>query len=468
MRPAVPAGHAEKSKNFSGLVVLVCLSLLCPARTGMAGNPIVPGVGLCDPHGVVYGDRVYLYATHDFSPENTGFVMKDWWVWSSDDLVNWKQEGVLKPEDTFLKKPFDSCWAGFGATKNGKYYWYFSAGPREVGVVVSDSPAGPWQDPLGKPLLPRGFTPTKQRDPDILMDDDGKAYMVYGTFDYFIARLNDDMISLAEPPRRVELDRKHGPLGEGKTDDKPSLHKRNGIYYLSWSSFYATSTNVYGPYTYKGSVITPEGLAPEFRKEGDTQYGRDGMWHDRHGNFFTWNNQWYYVFNDTSRPGSSHFFRDSCLAYVHYKDNGDIAPIRLDAIGVGQYDAAQPRIEAEDYFALENAEIRESPAGGFEVRGLQAGSSLVYPNVKNMPQNAVMTFSVASGNPDGGTIEVREGSAQGKLLGTCQVSASGGWDQYRSFSGALQNAAGTHSLCLTFKGGAGELMRLDWIKFATD
>jgi arabinoxylan arabinofuranohydrolase len=93
---------------------------------------------------------------------------------------------------------------------------------------------------------------------------------------------------------------------------------------------------------------------------------------------------------------------------------------------------------------------------------------LVYPNVKNMPPNAVMTFSVASGNPDGGTIEVREGNAQGKLLGTREVSASGGWDQYRSFSGALQNAAGTHSLCLTFKGGDGELMRLDWIKISTD
>jgi hypothetical protein len=79
-----------------------------------------------------------------------------------------------------------------------------------------------------------------------------------------------------------------------------------------------------------------------------------------------------------------------------------------------------------------------------------------------------MTFSAASGNPDGGTIEVREGSAQGKLLGTCKVPASGGWDQYRSFSCVLQNAAGPHSLCLTFKGGAGELMRLDWINFSTD
>ena len=93
------------------------------------------------------------------------------------------------------------------------------------------------------------------------MDTDGKDYIVFGTWNYYIARLNDDMISLAERPRPITLDKKFGPYGAGKTDDKPSLHQRNGIYYLSWSSFYAMSTNVYGPYTYKGSVITTNGPA---------------------------------------------------------------------------------------------------------------------------------------------------------------------------------------------------------------
>ena len=167
----------------------------------VGGNPIMPGIGLTDPHFVIYGDRAYVYATHDSSPDSKGFLMTDWWVWSSADLVRWRREGTLKPEDTFLKRPFKDCWATFGASKNGKYYWYFSAGPTEIGVVVADSPAGPWKDPLGRPLIPKGLTPTAQRDPDILMDDDGKAYMVYGTFDYFVVRLNDDMISLAEKPR---------------------------------------------------------------------------------------------------------------------------------------------------------------------------------------------------------------------------------------------------------------------------
>lgn len=93
------------------------------------------------------------------------------------------------------------------------------------------------------------------------MDDDGRAYMVYGTLNYFVVRLGDDMISLAEPPRPVQSDKNYGPYGAGKTDYKPSLYKRNGIYYLSWSSFYAMATNVYGPYTYKSSVMAKKNVA---------------------------------------------------------------------------------------------------------------------------------------------------------------------------------------------------------------
>lgn len=411
---------------------------------------------------MIYGNRAYLYATHDFSPENKHFVMKDWWVWSSADLVNWRLEGTLKPEETFLKGPSNDCWATFGVSKHGKYYWYFSAGPTQIGVVVGDFPSGPWKDPLGKPLVPKGLTPTEQHDPDILMDDDGQAYMVYGTFNYFIVRLNDDMISLAEKLRPLQLDRELGPYGAGKTDDKPSLHKRNGIYYLSWSSFYAMSTNIYGPYTYIGSVIARESVAPEFRRDD----GRNrSLWYDRHGNFFTWHNQWYYTCNDESQPGRSTFFRDSCISYVHYRDNGEMAPIRLDRIGVGQYDAAQSRIEAEDYFDAEQAEVRECPAGGFEVRGLNDGSRLVYPKVRNLGGNTTVSFSVASGHPGGGTIEVREGGVEGKLLGICRVPSTGGYDQYKTVSCQLSNEPGMMDLCLVFKGTPGELMRMDYISF---
>jgi arabinoxylan arabinofuranohydrolase len=439
------------SRRYLVLEGYLASSLLAlAASTTLAGNPLIPDMGVSDPHMTVYGGRAYLFAGHDPT-------LADWWVWSSADLVNWKQESVLRPEATFIGKPYPGgCWASFGTFKNGCWCWYYSAGGDQIGVVTASSPAGPWKEALGKPLIPRGLTPTDERDPDIFIEDDGTTYMVYGTFNYYLVRLNEDMVSLAEKPRHLQIDRQFGPAGAGRTDDKPSLHKRGGVYYLSWSSFYAVSRSLYGPYTYRGSVITPEVISPEFRK-GD-------LWADRHGNFFTWNNQWYFLCHDLTRPGGHG--RQACLSYVHYRDNGDMAPIRLDPIGVGQCDATQGRIEAEDYFKAVGAEPREHPMGGFEMRGLRDGSYLVYPKVMNMRQNHVIAFNLSCDNPAGGTIEVRQGGPRGKLLGSCQIPKDiKKWDSYRTVLCPLQNEAGTNDLCVVFKGGTEEMARLDWFEF---
>ena len=425
-------------------------------------NPLNKGRGptFDDAHGVVHNGRVYLFACHDFSPENRNYILKDWWIWSSSDLIDWKLESVLRPETTFIGQPFNDCWATFGVERAGKWYWYFAAGPHQIGVVTADSPAGPWKDPLGAPLIPKGMYPTATRDPDILMDEDGNAYMIFGAFKYYIVRLGENMISTAEQARPVVIKNAYGPFGAGATDDKPSLHKRNGLYYLSWSSFYAVASNVYGPYEYKGSVIDAAHVAPEFLRK------RERLFIDRHGNFFEYNNQWYYVFNDQSQPGRHGFYRDSIMTYVHYKDNGEIAPVRIDSLGVGQYDATRPQIEAEDYFKAVHAEKRECRAGGFEMRNLTSGSELYYPNIHNVPANAKLTFNVASADPKDGMIEVREGLPDGKLLGSIRVPNTRGWDKFQSVACPLKNAAGRVSLCLVFKGGEQEFCRLDWLAFA--
>jgi sucrose-6-phosphate hydrolase SacC (GH32 family) len=112
--------------------IATVIALLLTPLAIHAGNPIVEGIGLTDPHAVVYGDRVWVYATHDADAKATKFVTKDWWVWSSADLVNWKHEGTLRPQETFIGQPSNACWAGFGISHNNKYYWYFSAGPTEI------------------------------------------------------------------------------------------------------------------------------------------------------------------------------------------------------------------------------------------------------------------------------------------------------------------------------------------------
>ncbi len=438
---------------------LACLALLCllPLPKVHAANPILPGLGVTDPYARVYHGRVYLYVTHDYSVKNTHFRMDDWQEWSSADLVHWKQESTLLPQQTFIGKPFSDCWATAAASKNGLYYWYFSAGRNQIGVVSAPTPSGPWHDPLGKPLIPQGLTPVAERDPGILVDDDGSAYINFGTWGYYIARLNTTMISLAEPPRKISIDVEAGPYGAGKTDDKSCLSKHNGHYYLSWGCYYAMAANPYGPYAYKGSIIVPEKTDPKFRTRDLTA--------DRHGNFFEYHNQTYFTCNDHSQPGSTPYFRNSILSYVHYRDNGEIAPIPITEIGVGEYDAARGAVEAEDYFSLNTGETRERPAGGFEVRGLVNGSVLGYPNVSHVPIRAKLLLRLSKGNLSACKIEVHSKSPQGALLGTVRVPSTRSWERAADVTVPLNNTQSTLDLYFVIHGTQGELVRLDSWRF---
>jgi len=293
----------------------------------LSGNPIIPGRGVCDPHVRIYNDRAYLYATHGKSPASQDFVMDDWWIWSSPDLVDWTHECTIRPEDTYYGRPDSSCWAVDAIERNGKHYVYFSRGPREIGVVMADSPVGPWRDPLGKPVVADGCVATEARDPGLFMDSDGECYIVFGTWDFYIARLSENNPSLAEVPRRITIHNPEGPYGKGKTDDKPYLHQRNGTYYLSWGCFYGVSDHVYGPYECRGSIIHADNVAPELR------YTSHSITYDRHGSFFEWRNQWYFICNEMGVTHNT-FFRDSSLSYVSYFSNGDIVPIHISREGV--------------------------------------------------------------------------------------------------------------------------------------
>lgn len=133
-----------------------------------AENPIIPNKGANDPHIRIIDGKAYLSASHDKSADNKRFNMDDWWLWSSNDLVNRKLEYTLKPEATYIGKPYNSCWATNIVKRNEKYYWYFSEANEQTGVVVATSPSGPWKDPPGKPLLSSDMTPTHKYDIGII------------------------------------------------------------------------------------------------------------------------------------------------------------------------------------------------------------------------------------------------------------------------------------------------------------
>jgi hypothetical protein len=103
------------------VAILLCVLVASIVRQARADNPIVIGKGLADPQVRIYGERAWLYATHDASPDSKGFRMNNWWIWSSTDLVNWTQENVLTPEETYFGKPSNDCWATDAISRNGKY-----------------------------------------------------------------------------------------------------------------------------------------------------------------------------------------------------------------------------------------------------------------------------------------------------------------------------------------------------------
>lgn len=402
--------------------ISICLLTLVGFSMGFSQNPIVPNKGLNDPHIHIFNDTAYVYASHDTSKENKKFVMEDWWIWSSPDLVNWRKRSVLKPEDTYIGKPFEGCWATDVGFKNGKYYWYFSEKNQQSGVVVGDSPVGPWKDPLGEPLLKEELTPTDEYDMAIF-EEDGEHYIIFGVWDFYIAKLNDDMISLAETPRKIEIQNPRGPYNpDGKnrekpTDDKPFLHAYNGKYYLSWGCFYAMADNIYGPYDYKDSVIKQESFAEGY----DSPTWPNGFLQGRHGSFFEWHNQWYYAYCDISQTGNR-WFRDTFISYIHYKENGEMATIRVDGIGVGNYKASQLKIEAEDYFKAEGFIKKEWGNNNFVVQSTANKSYLNFPNIHEITNYASITFLMAASKGGDFKIEIRKEAIYGDVISTKDVS----------------------------------------------
>jgi len=188
--------------------------------------------------------------------------------------------------------------------------------------MAADTPIGPWRaPPFSKSLLAPGSVPTEIRDPGLFKDDDGACSIVFGNWRFYIARLNEDMISLAETRRLIAINQPEGPYGKGKTDDKPNLHQRAGIYYLSWGCYYGVSDSIYGSYDCRGSLILPDRITPALH-----YHGNHGIDYDRHGSFFEWRGPWYFICNKMGLTQNT-AFRDSSISDVNYLPNGNIDPV---------------------------------------------------------------------------------------------------------------------------------------------
>ena len=134
------------------------------------------------------------------------------------------------------------------------------------------------------------------------------------------------------------------------------------------------------------------------------------------------------------------------------------------ATGVGKYDANWDSIEAEWYMKADKVSKSESPNDGFEIREVQNGGSLCFPNMANLDKQKAVVFCVSS--IQGATIEVRADHPLGRLLGSCEVPVTGRGESYADVECALNEVQGVRGICIVFKGTGEELLHLDRFRFS--
>lgn len=321
----------------------------------ISGNPIIKHLRTADPSVEIWEDgQVWIYASHDPDDATDYSTMDGYHVFSSFDLVNWTDHGeVLHSRDvSWGLEQGGFMFAPDAAYKDGTYYFYYPHPEKNwkgwrIGVATSDRPEGPFTD--------QGFIEgTDQIDPTVFIDDDGQAYLTWAG-DYkgpYIARLKDNMMELAEEPRIIDY-------GSDDCGEGPYIHKRNNIYYFSYTDHaggahaaYAMSDNIYGPYEYKGR------LAP----------GPPGA--QDHHSMIEYHGQWYYFYHvGNYGPNASMYRRNVCIDSMFYNEDGTIQLIEHTGTGVakdligGTGGILVPgRVEAEDFFREQGTRLLSSGA----------------------------------------------------------------------------------------------------------
>ena len=291
-----------------------------PRRAVVEANPVLPGY-FADPSLCYVDGRYYIYATTDWYGWEAGpFV-----AWRSDDLVNWSCRGLTFPEVTGQRN-----WAPGALVKRGGRYYLFFSKQAQIHVAVGDSPEGPFKDALdGRPLIPERFRPTQSIDSEVLIDDDGQAYLYWGGGPTWVVRLKPDLLALDGEPRPIGTNDKFGYV-EG-----PFPFKRNGIYYLSGAAngyhnyhiIYGMAKDPMGPFTFPdNNPITLSDWQEGVRGPGHGSVFRDPK-----------TDRWYVCYlRNFPVEEVSPIPRQVAIDRLEFYPDGRLKPARLSAAGVGQ------------------------------------------------------------------------------------------------------------------------------------
>ena len=437
------------------------LGVLIAAGPGtvFSQNPVITDQFTADPSARVFEGRVYLYPSHDIlAGEGRGrvgwFCMEDYHVFSSENLVDWTDHGVIVSQDKvpWANPKAYSLWAPDAIYRNGKYFFYFPAPARDttlgrgfsIGVAVSDKPYGPFT-PQPEPIKKvRGI------DPNPFIDKDGQAYLYWAARNIFVAKLKDNMLDLAGEPQVIE------GLPEKGLKEGPHVFKRNGRYYLTYPHVqdsterleYAMSDNPLGPFTVTGVIMdaTPE------------------CWTNQQS-IIEWTGQWYlfYHHNDLSPRFDKN--RSVRIDSLFFNQDGTIRKVIPTLRGVGVTDASQ-KIQIDRYSAISErgASIDYLDTlnrfEGWKTR-LNAANAWIQYNSVDFGSNKFKSVIVRASSESGSTLELRLDKPGGPVKARIDIPKSNEWTSVHSRLSELQ--PGIHNVVVRLTDNTS--VKIDWIRF---
>ncbi len=437
-------------KRITILLLLTVFAVKLSAQSPIKQQTVIQTKYTADPAPMVYNDTVYLYTSHD-EDDATGFKMLNWLLYTSTDMVNWTDHGVVASLNAFSWVRHDNgAWAVQCIERNGKFYLYCPMHGNGIGVLVSDSPYGPFTDPLGKRLIETNHI-WNDIDPSPFIDDDGQAWLYWGNPDLYYVKLNPDMISVAGEVVKE-------PTKPKNYQEGPWVWKRKGHYYLAYASTccpegigYAMSNSPSGPWEYKGMIVDASNL---------TRGNHPGII-DYKGKSYCFGHSY-----DLLKQSTSTFYerRSVDMDEIVYNEDGTIQNRHYwSEEGPEQLEALNPftRVEAETMAWSVGVKSQGSRESGIYINQIHNGDYISVRGVDFRKGAKSMQFSVAAAG-DGGSLEIRLDAPDGEIAGVLSVKATGGMADFATQSAKLKKVKGVHDLYFVAKGGEGELFNFDW------
>jgi hypothetical protein len=445
-------------QNYKKHIILsfvLMLSIVCTR----AQNPVIRDQFTADPTARVFNGKVYLYPSHDVANQGKGrkdwFCMEDYHVFSSSNLTEWTDHGVIVTQDKvpWVRPDFYAMWAPDCISKNGKFYFYFPAIAKDttlgrgfsIGVAVADNPEGPFV-PEQKPIVGvRGI------DPNVFIDKDGQAYLYWSARKFYVAKLKENMVELASEP--IEI----ANLPEKGLKEGPFVFEHNGIYYMTFPHVENKTERL--EYAMGKSPVGPFKMAGVIMDESST-----GCWTNHHS-FINYQKQWYLFYHHNDYSPSFDKNRSVRIDSLFFNSGGTIKKVIPTLRGVGLTNAkSQIQIDRYSNISTTGVSVEHHDAtntfAGWKTK-LEKQNSWIQYNVVDFGKKRLKTVKVRAISAKGSTIQIRLDKIDGDMLAEVKIPKGESWETLEAKLSKYKK--GTHNLFIILKDSSP--VEIDWIQF---